>query len=39
MREYESVWSSMMLYECIGTRMNVNELIWWTMKVYYSIWV
>ena len=37
MNIYESVWSSMMGYECIRKRMNVHEPIWWYMKVYNSI--
>ena len=37
MNIYESVWSSMMAYECIRKRMNVYEPIWWYSKVYDSI--
>ena len=39
MRDDESVWSSTMVYECIWKRKNVNELIWWYMKLYDSIGV
>ena len=39
MREYESVWSSMMLFEFIWKRMNVNEPISWIFRVYDSIGV
>ena len=39
MREYESVWSSMMLYECTWKRMNVNEPLSWFFRVYDSIGV
>ena len=39
MRVYESVWSSMMVFECIWKRVNVYEPKKWLMKVYDSLWV
>ena len=39
MRDYESVWSSMMVSKCIWKGMNVDEPILWYMKLYDSIWV
>ena len=33
---YESVWSYVMVYECLLKRMDVYEPIWRYMKVYDS---
>ena len=33
---YESVWSYLMVYECLLKRMDVYEPIWRYMKVYDS---
>ena len=33
MNVYESFWSFMMVYDCIGKRMDVYEPIWGHMKV------
>ena len=35
MNVYESVWSYVMVYECLLKRMNV---VWADMTVYESIW-
>ena len=36
MNVYESVWSYVMVYECLLKRMDVYEPIWRYMKVYDS---